>query len=67
MYTALIDTDALIGDLNASFDGGADMDALAQKQSPEKSKGAGVKQLELDEKKFRCLAMATEENRGGHS
>ena len=40
-------------------------ESVAQKLSPEKAKGAGVKRLELDEKKFRYLvnedAMATEE------
>jgi transaldolase len=44
-------------------------EAVARKLSPEKAKGAGVKRLELDEKKFRYLvnedAMATEKTAEG--
>jgi transaldolase len=42
-------------------------ESVAQKQSPEKSKGAGAKQLELDEKKIPVSRDGDRGNRGGHS
>jgi hypothetical protein len=108
----LIDTNALIGDLNASFHGGRGMDALAdspasmfrdeqtfatseilelagcdlltsraelmkqvsgshesvaQKLNPEKSKGACVKRLELDETKIPVSRDGDRGNRGSYA